>query len=184
MSNQQRMNRSSLYLAAACVVACGSLLVVAAPRDDRPARAQQQRGARPAGARQGGGVPFFRLLRDLGLSDEQQQEVRAVFQEARQKREAVMAEHKEELDKINAEIRKLVQRRRELMAGAPDREQILKQINDVLTPEQQAELQQKLKALRDRAAQDRPGALGDPAGRRRPGGRVVPPEAGITNDQG
>ena len=100
-------------------------------------------------------MPFFRLLRDLGLSDEQQQEVRAVFQEARQKRQAVMAEHKEELDKINEQIRKLVEQRKKLLAGAPDRKELAKQISDVLTPEQQEEFSKRLEAMKPRPRTER-----------------------------
>ena len=190
MLKQQRLGKSSLWLAAACLVACGSLFAVAAPDDDGDAperpRPRGQRDDRARPGQPGQGLAFFRVLRDLDLTEQQRQEVQAVLKQAREKRQAVMAEHKDELAKIDAQIRQLMEQRRKLMAGSPNPEQLAKQVNDLLTPEQQIEFKKALEAMRERA---RPGPADrgrNRAGRERPGprpgNRQRPPREGPADE--
>ena len=145
MLTHRKVRRPGFWLLVACVAVSGAVVVTAAPRGDRPdrPRARQQR------------APMFGILRDLDLSDEQKAEVKAILEKAKQKRQAVMAEHKEELDKINEQIRKLVEQRKKLLAGAPDRKELAKQISDVLTPEQQEEFSKRLEAMKPRPRTER-----------------------------
>jgi len=133
MSILKKAATPGFWLVVACVAIFGAMAVTAEPDGDRPDRPN---------ARQRG--PMFQMFKDLDLSDEQRQEIRTIFKAAKEKRQAAMAEHKEELDKIDAKIRELMEQRRKLM---PDREAVIKQVSGVLTPEQQDQFKKKMESL-------------------------------------
>ena len=140
MSTHKKVRTVSLWLVVACIVGISAFAVTAEP----PAR----RGNRPDRPQARGGAPLFHILRGLDLSEEQRGEVKTILQEAKQKREAAVAENKEELDKITAKIRELVEQRRKLLANAPDRKQVMEQVSNVLTPEQQEKFKEKIEAIK------------------------------------
>ena len=146
MLTRRKVRRPGVWLLVACVAASGAVVVTAAPRGDRPDRPRARRHA-----------PMFGVLRELDLSDAQKAEIKTILEQAKQKRQAAMAEHKEELDKINEQIRKLVEQKRKLLAAASGREEVGKQISDVLTPEQQEKFKKRLESLQSRP---RPGREG------------------------
>lgn len=167
MSRQTPTSKPSFWILAIALLACGTLIVVAAPGNDEP---DQQRPRR--GHRQGPGQmmrrppPMFQILRDLDLTADQRDEVRSIMQAAHQKRRAFMQEHKDELQALDEQIRKLVQQRRKLMSKALDRDALIEQISGVLTEQQQSQLKEQLKSMRDREGAGRRSRFN----RRGPGG--------------
>ena len=139
MSTHRTIRTVSLWLVVACIAGVSALAVTAEP----PAK----RGDRPDRKHARGRSPLFHVLRGLDLSEEQRGEVRTILKGAKEKREAVVAENKEELDEIQAKIRELVEQRRKLMADAPDRKEVMEQVSNVLTPEQQEKFKEKIEAI-------------------------------------
>lgn len=140
MSTHRKVRTVSSWLVVACIAGVGALAVTAAPpeRGDSPDRPRARRGA-----------PLFHVLRGLGLSEEQRGEVRTILKAAKENRDAVIEENKEELDKIDAKIRELVEQRKRLLADAPGREEVMEQVSNVLTPEQQEKFKEKIEAIKE-----------------------------------
>lgn len=141
MLTHRKVGTVSLWLVVACIAGASTLAVTAEPRG--------KRGDRPDRPNARGPAPMFHVLRGLDLTKEQRDEVKTILKDAREKREAAIAENKDALDEIDAKIRALVEQRRKLMGDAPDRKEVMEQVSEVLTPEQQEKLKEKIEAFKD-----------------------------------
>jgi Spy/CpxP family protein refolding chaperone len=136
---------------------------------ERKPGAPGERGARLARLRE--------VLKDLNLSDDQMAKIKAIFQEEKAQFQQWESAHKDELTALREERKAAIQARdkakvqeidgklMEILATAPKIEDFLAKIKAVLTDEQKAQLEEKLKEIREKGPATRPAAkLGDKRG--------------------
>ena len=165
-----RKPRIGRWLAVAgCVVLVGTATAVAQDRTERRGRGDR---AGPE-AREGPGFGrenadpgrwiMRRLLRDMDLSEKQQDQVREILRDAQQANREWQEKHESELGELRDTMRQAREDRdrdamrqagekwRELREDAPDREETADKIRDVLTDEQRKLFDERAEQMRDRA---------------------------------
>lgn len=144
--------------------------------DDRPQRRRggfdgEQRRQRPErGERGQRGGGMRQLMEELDLTDDQQGKVREILQSHMEQARANREKNKTEIEKIDAQIKELMEKRRSLMGGGPD--EMLGSIRNVLNADQQTKLDQHIAEMKQRGMQGPPeGREGRGNFRRAPGSR-------------
>lgn len=123
--------------------------VLAGPNGKSNSDSSERRfdGSRRKGHKQGF---MFRLLEDLDLTEDQQQEAKQLLKEHRESWKAWKTEHQEELDQIKSQMKELHQKRRKLMEDAPKPGDGLEKLRPVLDPEQQEQLDAMIEKIKER----------------------------------
>jgi Spy/CpxP family protein refolding chaperone len=115
-------------------------------------QAAMSRGAAGGAAGRGNMLERFQqAMQDLGLTDEQKTQVKALFEEYRPKFQAIRQE-------ANGDPKAAMEKARPLLQEFRDK------LNGILTPEQAAKLKEKVEQVREQAGGARP------AGKRKGGG--------------
>lgn len=184
------IRRASMAAATVAVLAAGATLWAAQDKDTATTQPRERdvlRGPRMKGE---GGPGSFRgdrqqmrhralmgVLRELDLTDEQREKIRALAADGRQAMEAWRQEHETELTELREQIadareardreklKGLHEKMKVLHASLPEKARLLERIKEVLTDEQRQKLEQRLEELREQ----RPGpgmGPGDGEGRK------------------
>ena len=123
--------------------------VLAGPNGKSNSDSSERRfdGSKRKGHKQGF---MFRLLEDLDLTEDQQQEAKQLLKVHRESWKAWKTEHQEELDQIKSQMEELHKKRRKLMEDAPKPGDGLEKLRPVLDPEQQDQLDAMIEKIKER----------------------------------
>jgi len=153
--------KKSMIAAIAGLVFMGMTAGLALAQEDAPAsRPRRQGGKFDPGARPDPGAVLDRIIKDLGLTGETEARVRQIFETHRQAMDNWRKEHGQELDNARTKLREAEQKgdqdatrqAREqvetlMKSRAALRGDLLKQLGEVLTPEQVEKVKAALDAM-------------------------------------